>query len=58
MTNEQLAEHMGILIQSLRSDMTKRLDKMDARFEQINARFEQTDARLDRIEKKLDGAAA
>ena len=52
MTNEQLAEHVGILVQSLRAEMNKRFEQIDGRLTRIEVKIEQHDARFS---KNLDG---
>ncbi len=50
----QLDRKIETEIGSLRGEMLRRFEQVDARFESIDARFEQIDARFEQIERKID----
>ena len=49
----QLDRKIESEIGSLRGEMLRRFEQVDARFEQVDARFEQVDARFERVETEI-----
>ena len=55
MNNEQLAEHMGILVQSLRAEMNTRFDELERKMEQkMDAGFQRLLIKLERQAELLE----
>ena len=52
MTNEQLAEHVGILVQSLRAEMTTRFEQIDTSLNELKGSVGRLEAAFERQEKQ------